>query len=70
MTQCEKVLKYMKDFGSINPQQAMADLGVMRLGARIYDLKRGGVKIKRRMVSGKNRYGDAVSFAEYSLMEE
>lgn len=70
MTQCERVLKYMQDFGSINPQQALADLGVMRLGARIYDLKRGGYKISRRMAAGKNRYGEPVSFAEYSLMEE
>ena len=34
MTQCERVLKYMEDFGSINPMQAMKDLGVMRLGDR------------------------------------
>lgn len=69
MTQCERVLKYMQDFGSITPLQAMADLGVMRLGARIYDLKRGGHKIRRRMVTAKNRYNEAVSFAEYRLEE-
>ena len=34
MTQCERVLKYMEDFGSINPMQAMKDLGVMRPGDR------------------------------------
>lgn len=70
MTQCERVLKYMHDFGSINPQQAMADLGVYRLGARIYDLKKEGHHISRRMVSAKNRYGEAVSFAEYRLEGE
>ena len=69
-TQCERVLKYMQDFGSINPQQAITDLGVMRLAARISDLKEEGHKISRRMATGKNRYGEAVSFAEYSLMEE
>lgn len=67
MTQCERVLKYMDDFGSINPLQAMADLGVMRLGARIYDLKRDGYPITRKMVTAKNRYGEPVSFAEYRL---
>ena len=68
-TQCERVLKYMRDFGSINPMQAMKDLGVYRLGARIYDLKKEGHHIKRRRVSAKNRYGNAVSFAEYRLEE-
>ena len=67
MTQCERILKYMNDFGTINPMQALCDLGVMRLGARIDDLKQEGHPISRRMVSGKNRYGEAVSFAEYRL---
>ena len=69
MTQCERVLKYLEDFGTINPLQAIADLGIMRLGARIYDLKKAGYKISRQMVAGRNRYGDPVSFAEYRLEE-
>lgn len=68
-TQCERVLKYMHDFGSINPAQAMDDLGVMRLGARIWDLKKAGHNITRKMVKKKNRYGEPVSFAEYRLEE-
>lgn len=69
MTQCERVLKYMEDFGSINPMQAMKDLGVMRLGARIFDLKKAGHKITRRNVAGRNRYDEKVIFAEYRLEE-
>ena len=67
--QRERVLQYMRDFGSINPLQAMGDLGVMRLGARIYDLKKAGHRITTQLVKGKNRYGEAVSFAEYKLEE-
>ena len=70
MTQCERVLKYMEDFGSINPMQAMKDLGVMRLGARIFDLKKAGHKIPRRTVTGRNRYGAPVIYAEYKLEEQ
>lgn len=70
MTQCDRVLKYMQDFGTITPLQALGDLGVMRLGARIWDLRQDGHKITRRMVSAKNRYGESVSFAEYKLEEE
>lgn len=69
MTQCDRVLKYMQDFGTITPLQALGDLGVMRLGARIWDLRQDGHKITRRMVSAKNRYGEIVSFAEYKLEE-
>lgn len=67
MTQCERVLQYMQDFGSINPMQALGDLGCYRLGARIYDLRQDGHHITRRMVSAKNRYGESVSYAEYRL---
>ena len=70
MKQNERVLKYMKDFGTITQLQALSDLGVMRLGARIYDLKRAGHMISRRMVTRKNRYGEAVSFAEYRLEDK
>ena len=68
-TQCERVLKYMHDFGSINPAQAMDDLGVMRLAARISDLKEEGHNITTKRVKKKNRYGEPVSFAEYRLEE-
>lgn len=63
-TQCDRILQYMHDFGSINPAQAMDDLGVMRLAARISDLKEDGHNITRKMVKKKNRYGEPVSFAE------
>lgn len=70
MKQTDRVLRYMRDFGSINPLQAYNDLGIMRLGARILDLRHEGHHITRRMVSGKNRYGESVSYAEYRLEEE
>lgn len=70
MTQCDRVLEYMREFGSITPVEAMQDLGCMRLAPRIADLKDQGYPIGRRMKSGKNRYGNTVSFAEYYLEEK
>jgi hypothetical protein len=70
MTQCERVLDYMREFGSITPLDAMQDLGCMRLAPRIADLRDQGYAIGRRMKSRKNRYGKSVSFAEYYLEEE
>ena len=59
----------MRDFGSISPVEAMQDLGCMRLGARVYDLKRDGYAIKKEMETSKNRYGEDTSYARYRLVE-
>ena len=67
LTQCMKIVKYMNDFGSITPVQAMQDLGVMRLAARISDLEAEGWSIEHERESGKNRYGEKVSYARYRL---
>lgn len=69
-TQCDKVLEYMRQFGSITQLQALSDIGCMRLASRITDLRQQGYPIGRRMKTGKNRYGESVSFAEYYLIEE
>lgn len=67
MRQTERVLEYMREFGSITTAQAFTDLGVARLASRIHDLREQGHDIKREMVSAKNSYGDIVHFARYSL---
>lgn len=67
MTQCERVLDYMQRFGSITSAEAVMDLGVYRLAARISDLRGEGHKISDRMESGKNRFGEKTSYKRYSL---
>ena len=67
LTQCMKIIKYMHDFGSITPVQAMQDLGVMRLAARISDLEKNGWDIQHERETGQNRYGEKTTYAKYSL---
>ena len=67
MRQCELVLKYMEDFGSITPLDAVKDLGIMCLAERIRDLRKAGVKIVSTPESSKNRYGKNVRYTRYSL---
>lgn len=67
MTQCELVLKYIDDFGSITPIEAMADLGIMRLASRISDLKKAGYPIHKETAKGISRYGKPTHFARYSM---
>jgi len=69
MTQNERILKYLDDFGSITPAQAMVDLGVFRLSARILELKRRGAVIETVMVPYWNRYGEKGHYAMYKRVE-
>ena len=70
ITQNDKVIMYLQQFGSINPLQALGDLSIMRLASRISGLKSMGYETEKRMVTGKNRYGESVSYAEYRLKDE
>lgn len=67
MTQCERVLRHLEDFGSITSAEAISEYGIYRLASRISDLKKQGVPIEKEMVSGKNRYGEPTSYARYSI---
>lgn len=69
MTQCERILRHMQDYGSITQAEAISEYGCYRLGARIYDLKKAGYKIKRQIETGENRYREKVTFARYCLEE-
>ena len=67
MKQSDRILRHLRDHGSITSLEAMQEYGIMRLASRISDLKKSGVPIRREMVSGKNRYGESMSYARYSI---
>lgn len=67
MTQSERVVRHLRDYGSITSLEAMQEYGIMRLASRVSDLKKSGLPIRREMVSGRNRYGEPTSYARYSL---
>ena len=69
MTQSERILRHLRDVGEIDPMTAIRDYGIMRLGARIWDLKRDGHPIETRIKTGKNRYGEDTHWAVYRLKE-
>lgn len=70
MTQNEVVLVHLRYVGELSPVEAMERYGIMRLGARIWDLRREGHRITRTMKSGTNRYGEPVRYALYRLSRE
>lgn len=69
MTQTEKVLDHIKEFGSITPLDALKEYGIMRLASRVSDLKRAGFPIVREMETSKNRNGEPVRYARYRMEE-
>lgn len=67
-TQCNRILDYMLTHDSITQFDAMRDLGVMRLGARIFELKERGCKIIDEMIEVKDRYGNKCHVKRYMMI--
>lgn len=68
-TQCQRILEYLKQHGSITSWEAYSQLGVTQLSARITNLKdRGYVFVKER-VCKNNRFNEKTRFDVYRLAE-
>lgn len=59
----QKIIDYLATGRGLTPLQALRKFGCLRLGARVYDLKRGGHRIESKLV----KRGDA-RVAEYRLV--
>lgn len=70
MSQKERILNYIKEFGSISSWQAYSDLGITQLGARIDGLQKEGYRFKTEWEKSTNRYGQPVMFKKYFLVKE
>lgn len=68
-TQKERVLNWLRSDHTITQLQALNKWGIMRLGAVIYRIKKqfGKDYVATEMVERKNRYGQKVYVARYSL---
>lgn len=69
-TQKQRILDYIKAFGSITSWQAYSDLGITQLGARIDQLKKEGYQFVSDWENNTNRYGEPVRYVRYKLVEE
>ena len=68
-TQCDKVLRHMRDYGSISSIEAITEYGILRLASRISDLKKRGHVISSTICKCKNRYGETTHYSVYKLIE-
>lgn len=70
MTQNERILNHLQKHGSISSKEAADEYGVMRLGARIYDLKKEGHSIVKTSEKAVNRFGEKVHYARYRMVKD
>ena len=68
--QQERILVYMEACGGITPLEAFAELGVTKLATRVSELRREGIPIVKSSETRKNRFGETVTYARYSLPQD
>lgn len=69
LTQKERVILYIQEFGSISRREGFLDLGIVELSSRIGELESMGYQFDRETETSKNRYGEDVRYTRYSLIE-
>lgn len=67
--QRNRIIAYIKEFGSITTYDAFNDLGCVCLPKRISELKDEGYLFDIKVETAKNRYGEPVNYNRYSLAE-
>ena len=70
LSQQEMILQHLREYGSITPRSAEDRYGIMRLGARIWDLRQKGYDIVTTNEKTKNRFGIDCEYARYFLRGE
>jgi hypothetical protein len=67
MTQQERILDYLQAGNVLTRLNAWEQLGILEAPARISELRTKGHTIKTKMVIVKNRYGEKVGIAEWTM---
>lgn len=69
MTQHERIHNYLQENKFITGREALLDLGIYRLSARISEMMQDGIPIKKKRITVKNRFNESCSIMQYSLGE-
>ena len=67
VTQAQRVVRYMETHGSITPLDAFSNLGITRLAARVFELRRDGFTISMEIEALPNRFGEDCHPARYRI---
>lgn len=69
VTQKDRIINYIREFGSITDFEATRDLGILQFGTRLHELKKDGYEFRSKWETRKNKYGEEVSFKRYYLAD-
>lgn len=69
ITQRDRVINYIREFGSISSWEAYKDLGVTQLATRIKELKEQGYEFRTEWESSTNRFGEKTDYKRYYLAD-
>ena len=61
-TQEARIFDYLIEGNTLNPLEALEKFGCLRLGARIFDLRKKGLNVQMRLVRKDNK-----NFAQYFI---
>lgn len=69
ITQRDRVINYIREFGSISSWEAYKDLGITQLATRIKELKEQGYEFRTEWESSTNRFGEKTDYKRYYLAD-
>jgi DNA-binding IclR family transcriptional regulator len=67
-THVDRLLKHLQSHGTITPMEAWSELGIYRLGARVFDLRKAGHNVETEIVPLQNQFGEPCKVARYTLI--
>ena len=67
MSQRDRVLQYLQNGGVLTRLNSFDQLGIIEAPARITELRQEGYDIRTKRVTVKNRYGEKVSIAQWTM---
>ena len=68
MTQIEMIKNHLRTVGEITSMDAFREYGCTRLAAVIFKIKKQGWNILSVDETGKNRFGNSVTYTRYVLV--
>ena len=70
LTQNERILRHLRDYGTLTNVEAIQEYGIGHLASRISELRKEGHPIVSEPMKGKNRYGETTRWARYRMGEK
>ena len=69
ISQKQRIINYIRQFGSISSWEAYKDLGVTQLVTRIKELKEQGYEFRTEWENSTNRFGERTDYKRYYLVD-